>query len=569
MKLKFPQGLAKFQHPKLTWFELNDFDADLVFPSLYGLIVTGGERHGANRLVRRIPVEGGKAKVLPITPDDLLQGLSEHPKLQGFGTPDGRALLRDWVHTAVARLATKTQSRQGEVVRYVLPVHLATYSAGLPSTPALRRQADLALFAALDAHLRSLNVDAPLATLRTLFKEILGKGVDYGSGQDSFRPHHDGTTLDIITLLTLYYLEQFDTPPLQAGKPKERTDALRDTPFLLPSSMDLLASELLGYLVAHRNRLPASTVSQGLVAQASLGLLRYFLQTVTTVGRLMSGSRGDAAAAAPAELDLYVDVTGVRNSPSDRLARRAVARDLANIGRFFGQVQTLRVLDSIVHEVVPAADGPLLDEIGQQLDDHRGNSDVRSDARHLIRQIRELNTTGDTPVTSESDFEQLMDGVEDPLDRLTLLLSHRGTNSGVANFVKWYWSSGGIAKPYGILDGNLRDPKKNWRYYLPDELLSVLVQQAFITRPMTDLTRTDGHLRSKLSLSDFLTFLRENYGILIDRPPKDSDDPETRRAAADNLEALKLRLRQMGYFHLLSDDFAAQYLRNPLLKDLT
>lgn len=559
MKLALPKELRNFQFRKLTWFELNDFDADLVFPSLFGLIVTGGSRHSPNKLVRK----NGTAQ--PITPDDLIEGLSRHGTLQSFDSEAGRALLRDWVHTAIAKLGTRGQGRKGEVVQYVQPIHLATYAAGLPSTPGLRRDADLALYTALESHLRRRDDPAPLATLRTLFSDALGRGVDYGTGQDSFRPRVDGSEdLDITTLLTLCYLEQFETPSLQAGAAKKKTDEARSTPFLIPESMDLLAKELLGFVAAYRGQLPASTISHALVAQASLGLLRYFLQTVGSVGRLVAGTRGQEAVVEPSRLELYVDATGVRGGPSDQLARSTTNRDLASIGRFFGHVQRLRVLNLVVEGTKPQT-GALVDQIGQQLDEFAHDSEVQADARHWIRQIRELNTAGETAPLTTAEFEGLIGHLKEAFDRLSLLLGMRGTNSGATNFVKWFRTSGGLTKHYGLLDGNLKGPK-NWRYYLTDELLNVLVQQSFVVRPVTNYVEgSTAHLRTKISLQAFLDFLRDNYGILIDRPPRDSDDPETRRAAAENLEALKSRLRQMGYFQLLSDDFTAQYLRNPLV----
>lgn len=568
MKLALPKELRTFQFRRLTWFELNDFDADLVFPSLYGLIVTGGQRHASNKLVRKgsVSPEGTRAPNHVITPDELVDGLSRHARLNGFDSEGGRALLRDWIHTAVAKLGTRGRSRTGEVVQYVQPIHLATYAAGLPSNPGLRRDADLAIYAALESHLRTRGDASPLKTLRTLFVEALGQGVDYGTGQDSFRPrYNESIELDITTLVTLCYLEQFETPSLQAGAIKKRSDEQLATPFLIPSSMDLLARELLGFVAAHRGSLPASTISQALVAQASLGLLRYFLQTMGTVGQLLSGARGDEAVTSPEQLGLYVDATGIRGGASDRLARATANRDLASIGRFFGHVQMLRVLNHLTEDT-KSQSGALIEQFGQQLDEFASDPDVQADARFWTRKVRELNTEGDSATMTVAEFDALIAHLDDAFDRLSLLLAMRGANSGATNFVKWFRTAGGLTKPYGLLDGNIKGPK-NWRYYLTDELLNVLVQQSFVHQPVpnyADAQQT--HLQTKVSLKAFLTFLRTNYGILIDRPPADSDDPETRRAAADNLEALKSRLRQMGYFQLLSDDFSAQYLRNPLIK---
>ena len=66
-----------------------------------------------------------------------------------------------------------------------------------------------------------------------------------------------------------------------------------------------------------------------------------------------------------------------------------------------------------------------------------------------------------------------------------------------------------------------------------------------------------------IRLQEFLAFLEERYGILIDRPPDTYKGAEYIAAARDNLRAMLERLRQMGIFRDLSDDFTAQRLHPP------
>jgi len=60
-----------------------------------------------------------------------------------------------------------------------------------------------------------------------------------------------------------------------------------------------------------------------------------------------------------------------------------------------------------------------------------------------------------------------------------------------------------------------------------------------------------------------LRFLEERYGIIVDRPPAGIQGAEYSAAARDNLRAMLSRLRQMGIFTDLSDDFTVQRLRPP------
>jgi hypothetical protein len=92
-------------------------------------------------------------------------------------------------------------------------------------------------------------------------------------------------------------------------------------------------------------------------------------------------------------------------------------------------------------------------------------------------------------------------------------------------------------------------------------MLVALVQLALIDRePRRMMART----RPRMKLRYFLQFLEHHFGILVDRPPDFLDGAAFRAAARENFDALKRRLRQMGYFQELSDDFTAQYLRDPV-----
>jgi len=66
-------------------------------------------------------------------------------------------------------------------------------------------------------------------------------------------------------------------------------------------------------------------------------------------------------------------------------------------------------------------------------------------------------------------------------------------------------------------------------------------------------------------LSEVLSQLTVRFGFVIDRPPDDMDSVATRGAATANLEAFKRRLKLLGVFDGLSDDFSAQSVLNPLL----
>jgi len=97
------------------------------------------------------------------------------------------------------------------------------------------------------------------------------------------------------------------------------------------------------------------------------------------------------------------------------------------------------------------------------------------------------------------------------------------------------------------------------RYVLGTELLETLVQIAVI-----DYKRSGGHpeFRTKgLTISDFVVWLKNRYGILIDEFSESVDSVDMAQAMRHNYQALKTRLRQLGFYTDLSDASNTQLIQ--------
>jgi hypothetical protein len=95
------------------------------------------------------------------------------------------------------------------------------------------------------------------------------------------------------------------------------------------------------------------------------------------------------------------------------------------------------------------------------------------------------------------------------------------------------------------------------RYFnIGSRLLEVLLQIAVLEQ------RGSSFVTRELSIDDLLTFLRERYGIYIDRLPTDDGFDAVsildRQALRQNVEAFKNRLREIGFFEDLSDAYITQ-----------
>jgi len=330
-----------------------------------------------------------------------------------------------------------------------------------------------------------------------------------------------------------------------------------------------------------------STKGYYLLGLLNLELFSYTLSLAHAVNALVRdpstlppAMRTPYAAAPP---QLYLDFTDRPGSLSREMSTACVRRDIEAYQQYLGSVLLLRQLDGYVgrlrrtrgaevETLVPAdAPGPeYLQGLLLAHEDDRLGSALAAAAQLDEDHIRTENRPTDTD-DGEDDG-----GIQDDLgwldavagagttdvERVVALLVE-GQQRQISNYMGWYRGVGGLTKPHGILAGDLRG-RRAWRYAPSNDFLAVLVQLAAVSVTEDRTQPAPGERGpAAIRLPDFLRFLEHQFGILIDRPPAPYTGPEAAAAARDNLRAMLGRLRQMGLFRDLSDDFTVQRLRPP------
>ena len=108
-------------------------------------------------------------------------------------------------------------------------------------------------------------------------------------------------------------------------------------------------------------------------------------------------------------------------------------------------------------------------------------------------------------------------------------------------------------KENGLLVQSRTKPR---RFVLSSKLLETLLQIAVLTQ-----SEGGNFFTHEIRIDDLLAFLRNRYGLYIDRLPEDrreSGDILDRRALRLNLETFKRRLREIGFYEDLSDAYVTQ-----------
>jgi hypothetical protein len=551
MKLVLPKASRGYYFDRLFLVEMNDFDVERLLPSLFYLTVSKGRRRSGS------PND-------PTSIAEYVRRLASHPSISmSADAATLERLLDQWVRQSVLKMGKTGRRHRGEQIEAVLPVTFGCYKSGFPAETSRQRNVHSFLYRCLVDALKAVDYRPTAeAGLAALFTTAFGAGVRIGAA-----PHYDAkydgqSVVDVQTLLALTFLDGFQPTPAS-----QRDQALAFGP-ALPTEARQLAVDMLLFVGAYHAHMPPLALTRGLLALIGLELLVYTLSLIHRVNRLVADPAYAPADDAVPPFEIYVDFTRERGSVSDQLAKSNVERHLEELRAFYDSSMLLRTLDRFVQfhgdlqRSVQHLDTPhYLAALASLASDPAIEARAAAELESIQHETLEACATDAERAEATAWFDDVKRQSESALTRAVRALSKAQSKKAIESYVSWYWSAGGLRKPFGLLAGNLTG-RRNWRYAMSDELLLAIVQLAMAENPSGDFSNVT--TRARVRLPDFLEFLRMRFGILVDRPPAADDSVAARAAARDNLEALRRRLRQMGWFEALSDDFAAQYLRNPL-----
>jgi hypothetical protein len=258
------------------------------------------------------------------------------------------------------------------------------------------------------------------------------------------------------------------------------------------------------------------------------------------------------------ELGIYPDLTGGHVRKSRELAQQSYATHYGMM------MQQLRAM------------------IGFRLLKHYLTNDIRELRQNRLKGIKLLETLASGRQPSSDDIylaaqgsarpalstlkaaqpggewpEELTGIIDDaslkPFDKLVEILATTQDDLR-AQMTKFITSHTRRNMESGLLAGSPRRPDEN-HYTLGIQLLETLVQ-LLILKPC------DPPTSRPLDIYDFVRLLKECYSIWVDEPPPHLDQShEARKAAQANFDALKEKLRQLGFFRAVTDARRMQRLR--------
>jgi len=563
MKLQIPKDMRGVGMPRVFTVELNDFDINFFLPQLFYRILADG-RQRARRAND------------PTAVSRYVDALAKHPNLDGFDDPEGCRVLDRLVRTSLVTMGRVGAGRRGgEQILSITPYTALAHKAGFPVETTRLRRADVFIYRVLRDSLGSAD------HLHHFVQQVFGQGVTFGKLPGLGGAYDGHTELDTLTRVSLAFLDGFDNTPVGTK---------RDTlpPPACPAHAAVVGEDLLRYLFAYHDRMPAQALSYYLLGLLNIELFSYALNLVYAVNALVRDPATLPPAMhtsyTPAPPEIYLDFTDRAGSLSREMATACVRRDIEAYQQFLGSVLLLRQLDGYVDRlrrtraaevetfVSTDASGPeYLQGLLRAHEDARLGSALEAAAQLDEDRIREENRSSgkEDEDDDDSDEEDLawLDAVasagQTDVGRVVALLVEGQQGQALRRYMGWYRGVGGLTEPHGILAGDVRG-RRAWRYAPSNDFLAILVQLASVRGADDEIAPRNGtHGPSPIRLPAFLRFLEDRFGILVARPPAPYAGADAAAAARDNLRAMLGRLRQMGLFRDLSDDFTVQRLFPP------
>lgn len=530
----------EFRLPKVTYIDFKQIEMDRVLTLFFPRLKYDG--YASRRPPRKAE----------LTVDEFANEFFEHPEwFAGFDKHSH--LVRKWIETDLMDVVNRGRPNQaiaaprplhGNTYKFRNAKHARDYGAG--------EQAYWLLY-----HARGKRSQA----VRDALKRFFFPGIDLNTD------HYDaGVQVDVETQALLRLDQQVTSDTRDVREPER-------FPPLCAGQADLMADDILR-LLAYEAHIPRSVMIDYLKTLLAFHLALYHLRLLKLLPALVHRRAGDLTCAncpieptardprgdCPYRIGLVVDMGSSASSHMAELARRSADAHYRRVPAFVQAQFVTKKLDELATYLggklgklpQPAAGSFSVGEVLQLLEPLHDQDREPYFRSRLASIIEESNGTGDD---IDPEIRRVVGmGLSDFETYIEILVALRGS------FHRRY-----ITECLDSLQlknseaGLLRQPRARGsqrRFAMGSRLLEMLLQLA-VLRPADS-----GFVTQAIRVEELLQFLRERYGLFIDRLPRGDgfDEPSIldRAALRSNTDAFKLRLREIGFLQDLSDAYVAQ-----------
>ena len=488
-------------------------------------------------------------------------------QIQGLDDPTRRELLTNWLESHFALMSRRGKAAGGDYrMGGLRPLHFNVIKL---FNPKVKRQDRY-----LSDWLYSVVHDDDLLYARpdSLFRRFFGAGVKF-SGDSDLRTDESALAalaadgrLDIELLFLLRLTEPFDVDKFGT----RAQDQVVPHSFICPEQVELMREDL-GLLFLYKDQIPRRELINYMTTLMVFHAALYVFQVVKIANHAVAQGElplargacpkaGEPRHHAPFELTLFCDLANGHDPTVKALSETSYQDLFKEVERYFRSGYTLKKLEEFAASYLSPAQKKQTgkDYVALLLEAFRNHPDLNGyfnrDINDVIQAARDPDTEDDDPdiariieVCNQRKLDRLDTFVEILLhfQYVTLRDQHRKLIAGLS----------GIDQERGFLAGKRRVKR---RFVLGNELLEVLIQLAVLRERQSD-NRFETH---PIQIRDFVDWLAGRYGLAIDRlgPEAAAESEQVNRALARNYDALKTRLRQLGFFVDLADASNSQVI---------
>jgi hypothetical protein len=337
---------------------------------------------------------------------------------------------------------------------------------------------------------------------------------------------------------------------------------------------DIMADDILR-LLAYEPYIPRSVLVDYLKTLMAFHLALYHLKLLQMLPKLVKQRSGNdlctakecpinpgldnALEGCPYRVALVVDMGDVNNAHMAELARKSTDRLYRQIPAFVQANFVIKKLDEMAEylskktgKLAPPGGGvfSVCDLVSLLKPEH--DAERQAYFKFRLASLIEESTSGNEDVDPEI-LEVTGMGLGEFESFIEILMAYRGKYH--RQYITECLDSLLLKNKENGLLAQSRTKGSPRRFVLGSKLLEVLLQIAVLTQ--------DGgrFVTREVRIEELLAFLRNRYGLHIDRLPEGSQANSSildRRALRLNLEAFKRRLREIGFYEDLSDAYVTQ-----------
>lgn len=529
----------EFRTPKTTYVDFKHIEMDRVLAMLFPRLKYDG-----------YPSRFSRGKVLTI--DDFLNEFLEGKDwFKGF--EKHKEVTRKWIETELLDLVNRGKSNQaiaaprplhGNTYKFRNAKHTRDYGAG--------EQIYWMLFYARKGKGQAA---------RDALKRFFFTGYDF---------HTDKYDVDLNVDVETQAILRLDRQVTQDAKSSEEPD--RFCPLCIGQA-DIMADDILR-LLAYEPYIPRSVLVDYLKTLMAFHLALYHLKLLQIVPRLVKQRSGNDLCSTkecpinpgldnvldgcPYRVSLVVDMGDVKNLQLSELARKSTEKFYRQIPAFVQANFIVKKLDEMAENLRLQGKMPLPSygyfNVTDLLTLLKPENDQNRSAYFSSRLARIIEDTGSNMEDLDPEVREILTTDLDDFHKfIEILMAFRGKYH--RQYITECLDSLLFKNKANGLLVQSRSKGSPRRFMLGSKLLEVLLQIAVLTQ--------DGgsFVTREVRIEELLTFLRNRYGLFIDRLPENgraNSNILDRRALRLNLETFKRRLREIGFYEDLSDAYVTQ-----------